>query len=277
MRSLVFGIAALLAVATPSLAAAETGGWIKFTYASIEADGDDRDYDDYEDYYYDQTDADNAIALSGVVITDVSDRWRIQFNAASSDTDANFYGSEFSVGHSQVEVHATYAAGPWDVGAFTGMFNNDGHSFYEYGVEAAVNFERGEIAASVAGATSPNSDFYDDITTVHAEGTFYLTEHIALGASASQTNFGRYGYGYYYGEDAEVTSYSVHAAYSIPNTDFTVAVGYRAADSDEGGDTDFIGLSLAWSFGEGAAGRRMPGADALIPDAIATLGYDYIS
>jgi len=273
MRSLILGVAALLAVAMPSLASAETGGWLKVLYASVDGDGSDY-YDDYEDYYYDGVEADSTIALSGTVITDVSDRWRVQFNATTADTDTSYYGYEYSAAHSQAEVHATYAVGRWDLGVFAGMFNNDGHNFYEYGAEAAVNFERGEIAASVAAATSPNSDFYDDITTVHAEGTFYLTEHISLGASASQTNFGSSSYYYYYGDDMEVTSYGVEVAYAIPNSDFIVGLGYRTADTDYMGDTDFIGLSLAWGFGEGAAGRRMPGADALIPDAIATLGDD---
>jgi hypothetical protein len=83
-----------------------------------------------------------------------------------------------------------------------------------------------------------------------------------------------------------VTSYGVNVAYHIPNTDFTVALGYRHADVDYGDsyyygsdeqEVDFVGVSAAWSFGDGAHGREMPGASALIPDAIAAMSSFFIS
>jgi hypothetical protein len=272
MRALLVGLAALFAFAMPGLAAADTGGHIKLTYASI--DGYDDNYDDCECYFFE---SDNTVVLSGAVVTDINDQWRVQFNGASADTETNYYNSyQYSDAHSQVEVHATYTTGMWDVGGFTGMFNNNGYSFYEYGVEAAANFDRGEIAVSVAGATSPNTDFADDVQTVAATGTFNLTEHISIGATLSNTNFGGWGSS----DDVEVRSYGVNVAYHIPNTDFTVAVGYRSSDVDYGdnyyyyngseNDISFIGASVAWSFGEGR-GREMPGAAALIPDAIAAM------
>lgn len=275
MRALILGVAALLAVAIPGLAAADTGGHIKLTYASIDSDSF---YDDYECYYCGE-DPDNTVALSGNVVTDINDRWRVQFNATTADTEVNCYycyGESYSEADSQAEVHATYAVGNWDVGVFTGMFAASGTSFYEYGAEAAYNFPRGEVSLSVAGATSPNDDYSDDLTSVAAAGSFMLTENIAIGADVSQTNLGSW---YYYGdsEDVDVTSYGVHVAYNIPDSDFTVGLGYRTANVeyyDLDYDTDFFGVSLGWSFGEGAAGRVMPGASALIPDAIAAIsGY----
>ncbi len=254
MRSLILGVAALLAVAIPGLAAAETGGSIKLTYASLDGD---RAFDG-ESF---GNSSDNVVALSGVVITDLAmPNWRIQFNGVSSDTDSEF----FSDAHSQVEVHATYDAGQFQVGVFTGMFNNNGHSFYEYGAEAAMNFDRGQIAVSAVAATSPNSSFFDDTTSIVASGTFNLNDSWSVGATVSSTDFGNF-----YGANSDVDAYGVNVAYQIPNSDFTIAVGYRSADS--GQDTDFIGVSLAWGFGEGARGREMLGGAALIPDAIAGL------
>jgi hypothetical protein len=284
MRSLLIAAAALLAVVAPGIAAAETGGNIKLTIASV--DHSNSFFDDYYcegDCYYD-LDSDGVVALSGVVITDVSPNWRIQFNGVSADANANFsyyygdYSYEWSRAFSQVEVHATRAIGQFDVGVFTGLFNNEGTSYWLFGAEAAINFERGEISASITGATSPNSDndyysyYYgmgDDITSLAANGVFYVNENVAVGATVSRTDFGDNGYYYYLDSyDREVTSYGVHLAYNIPSTDFTVAVGYRASDTDFG-DTDFFGVSLAWEFGEGSRGRVMPGGEALIPDAIA--------
>jgi hypothetical protein len=276
MRTLMFAAAAFLAVAAPSVAAAETGGHIKFTYASIDSENS---FDDECEGPCDIS-SDGLIALSGAVVTDVSDNWRIQFNGASADVDANYFGFDYSRAYSQVEVHATRAVGMFDVGVFAGMFNNEGTSYWIYGAEGAANFERGEITLSVAGATSPNSDdnFFgagDEITSIAASGTFYLTENIVIGASASNTDFGDNDF-FFSDFDGEVTSYGVMAAYAIPNTDFSVGIGYRQSDSDFG-DTDFIGVSLAWTFGEGSRGRVMPGAEALIPDAIASFDSFFIS
>lgn len=277
MRSLIVGVAAFLALAVPTIASADTGGSIKITWASVDGD-EQRSYngEDIAARYYDYGNtADNVLALGGHVITDVSDNWRVQFNATSSDTDVQaYYGQGYSVSHSQVEVHATYNTGNFDVGGFTGMFNNDGHTFYEYGVEGGANFGRARVTVSAAGATSANSDFYDDITTVAAQGSFMLTENLSVGATLSNTNFGSYGNGGFYEDDAEVTSYGVNVGYNIG--DWTIAAGYRSADTDFG-DTEFLGLSLAWNFGEGARGREMPGASALIPDAIATLDNFFVT
>lgn len=284
MRSLMFALAAMLAVVAPGLAAAETGGHIKITIAGM--DVDDSFYDDYceGDCGFD-VDSDGVFALSGVVVSDINDAWRVQFDGASADANANYsydyseYSYEWSRAYSLVQVHATRTVGMFDVGGFAGLFNNEGASYYVYGVEGAANFSRGEVTLSVAGATSPNSDddyYYDDILTVAASGTFNLTERVSIGATVSNTSFGDSDYYYYGGGDRDVTSYGVAVAYDIPNTDFTVAAGYRTSDSDFV-DADFFGLSLAWTFGEGSRGRVMPGAEALIPDAIASFDGYYIS
>jgi len=244
MRKLIIGVAALLAVGLPSIAAADTGGSLQLTYASIS--------DDFA------SSKDNVVALSGVVITDLqAPGWRLQFNATGSDVDT--YNNSYA--YSQGELHATYDMGQVQVGAFTGMLNTNGYNFYEYGVEAALNFSRGQIAASVAGASSPNSNL-DNITTIAATGTFELTENVSIGATASSTDFGNYGYG------DNVDSYGVNIAFEIPNSNFTIGAGYRSSDFN-GNNVDFVGVSVGWNFGDGAHGRRMPGAAALIPDAIA--------
>lgn len=250
MRSLIIGAAALLALAAPSIAAAETGGSLKLTYASLDGG---RDADECECV----DSKDNVVALSGVVITDLDhEGWRVQFNGASADMDHN----DFSDAYSQVEIHATRDLGQAQVGVFTGMFNNNGWAFYEYGVEAAMNFERGQIAVSAAAATSPNNSDFDDTTSVAASGTFDLNDSWSIGGTISTTDFGNFG------PDESVDSYGVNVAYRIPNSNFTVAAGYRSSEADH--EVDFVGVSLTWGFGEGAGGREMIGAMALIPDAI---------
>ncbi len=251
MRSLIFGAAALLAVAAPSMAAAETGGALRLTYASL-----DGGRDSFECECSDSKDS--IVALSGIVITDLDhEGWRVQINGGSADMDHNNHSDAFS----QVEVHAVKDLGPVQVGAFAGMFNNNGHSFNEFGVEAAMDFEKGRIAVSATTANSPNSSFFDDTTSVAATGTFNLNDSWSIGATVSSTDFGNFGNG------EDVDSYGVNIAYRVPDSNFTIGLGYRSSDSDH--EVDFVGVSLTWGFGEGARGRDMPGAMALLPDAAA--------
>lgn len=242
MRNLIIGVAALMAVALPSIAMADTGGSIKLTYASIDDDFDNKD---------------NVVGLSGVVITDLSGApgWRLQANAATADADS--YDNSYA--YSQGELHAVYDLGQFQVGGFAGMANLNGFGFYEYGVEAAYNFGRGQVAASVAGATSPNADFIDELTTVAVTASFDITDDLSVGAVVSTTDSDDFV--------DSIDSWGLNIAYEIPSTDFTVAAGYRSSDVDSE-TVDFFGVSLGWAFGEGG-NRGLPGAIALIPDAIA--------
>lgn len=254
MRSLIIGAAALLAMAASSIASAETGGAIKLTFASIDGD-DSSSY--YCECYNDSKD--NVAALSGVVVTDLSqDGWRLQFNATSADLEH----ASHSDAYSQVEVHAVKNLGDVDVGVFAGMLNGNGTSFNELGIEAAMNFEGGQIAVSAATASSPNSNSYydDEITTVAATGTFNLNDNWSVGGSISSTDFGNFG------DSEDIESFGVNVAYHVPDTTLTIGVGYRSSEGEE--EVEFLGVSLSWGFGEGARGREMPGALALIPDAI---------
>ena len=242
MRKLIIGAAALLAVALPSIAMADTGGSLQLTYASIN--------DDLAES------KDNVVALSGVVITDLNaPGWRLQANATGADADA--YDNSFA--YSQGELHVVYDMGHVQVGAFAGMANLNGWGYYEYGVEAALNLSRGQIAVSVAGASSPNSD-RDNITTATLSGHLNVTENLSVGASVSTSDADELA--------DSIDSYAVNVAYEIPNSSVTLAAGYRSSDFNNN-NVDFIGVSVAWGFGDGARGRRMPGAAALIPDAIA--------
>jgi hypothetical protein len=242
MRNIIFAAAALLAVAAPGIAAADTGGSVQLTYAGIDSDISSKN---------------SVVALSGVVITDLSaDHWRLQVNGATVDTDQ--YNTSF--GYGQTEVHVVYDAGQFQFGGFTGVSDTNGFGWYEYGVEAAVNFDRAQIAVSAAGS---NTNF-DNISTFAATGSYNLTDNLSVGATVSTTDFANYGSG-----TDNVNSWGLNIAYTVPNTHVTIGAGYRSTDGSDGDNTNFFGVSLAWNFGDGAAGRKMPGAAALIPDAIA--------
>lgn len=242
MKKELLGAAALLAIATPGVAAADTGGSVQLTYAGMDSDVSSKNA---------------VVALSGVVVSDLSaDHWRVQMNGSTVDTDQ--YSTSYAYG--QAEVHAVYDAGQFQFGGFTGISNTNGYGWWEYGVEAAVTFDRARIAISAAGAASPYTS-YDNISTFVANGSLKLTDNLNVGATVSTTDFGNYGSG------DNVNSWGLNVGYAIPNTHFALGAGYRS--SDDVNSTKFWGVSFAWNFGDGAAGREMPGASALIPDAIA--------
>ena len=244
MRNIIFAAAALLAIAAPGIAAADTGGSVQLTYAGIDSDISSKN---------------SVVALSGVVVTDLpADHWRLQMNGSTVDTDQ--YNNSFA--YSQAEVHVVYDAGQFQFGGFTGISNTNGFGWYEYGVEAAVNFDRAQIAVSAAGASSMNADF-DTIATYAATGSYRLTDDLSIGATVSTTDFGNYSH-----SGDNVNSWGLNVAYTIPNTHVTLGAGYRSSDDGDHNTTNFWGVSLAWNFGEGASGRHLPGAAALIPDAI---------
>ncbi len=253
MRSLIVGAAALLALALPNMAAAETGGSIRFTYASLDG-GFDENFCECNDS------KDSMVALGGTVVTDLShEGWRLQFNGASADMDHNQHSDAMS----QVEVHAVKNLGQVEVGLFTGMFNNNGWNFNELGVEAAMNFEKGRIAVSAVTADSPNASLFDETTSVAATGTFNLNDSWSIGATVSNTDFGNFGSF----NNGEVDSYGVSVSYRVPDSSLAITLGYRSSESNDA-DLDFVGVSFSWGFGEGARGREMPGATALIADAM---------
>ncbi len=243
MRNIIFAAAALLAVAAPGIAAADTGGSVTATYASIDSDIGSKN---------------NVVALSGVVVTDLASDWRLQFNGASADTDQ--FNNSYA--YSQAEAHVVYSSGMWEFGGFTGISNTNGWGWWEYGVEAAVNFDRARIEVSAAGAASPNSN-YNNISTYAARGSYSFTDNLSVGATVSTTDFSNYS-----STGDNVNSWGVHVAYMIPNTHVTVAAGYRSSDDGHNHNAHFWGVSLAWNFGGGTKGREMLGANALIPDAI---------
>ena len=71
-----------------------------------------------------------------------------------------------------------------------------------------------------------------------------------------------------YGSGDSVDSWGVHVGYQIPNSNFGIGAGYRSSETGSN-DVEFFGVSLTFGFGEGSHRREMPGAMALIPDAIA--------
>lgn len=245
MRNLILGAAAAIAavIAVPATASADTGGALSFTYAGLDQDN--------------ASSKDNVVAFSGVVLTDLNNGWSVQANMTASDTEA--YGSSYAT--SQLEVHAIYDFGNFQVGGFTGMFDDGfGNGYLSLGLEAATDIGPVHVSGSVSTHDARNGNA-DDIDNMGIAASMNVMPNLNLAVSGSWSDFG--------GPFGEVSSYGISASYDIPNTDFAVGIGYRTFETDFANfDMDAIGVSLKWKFGDDVSGYA-PGAAGLIGDAIA--------
>ena len=239
-KNWLIGAAAVLAAGLPGAALADTDGHVKFTYASLDEEGD--------------ADKESAIALSGAVVTDMGDAWRLQFNGAGASMDHTGHNDEFS----QFEAHLIHGFDNFSLGAFTGHFNQANSGFWEFGAEAGITFGQFGITGS-ASALTATGDGGDDGSNLGVNGYFNLTDNISISGHGSWTDFGF---------DDEVDSYGIGAHFAFGNG-LGVGVGWRTSDFDTA-ETDTIGVSLNWNFGEGGHNRMLPGAMGLIPDAVAS-------
>jgi len=246
MRNLIIGVAAaFLAVAAPAVASADTGGAVRFTYADTDQDN--------------VPSKEDVVAFSGVVMTDVGSNWRVQFNGTSADADA--YGSSYN--HSQVEVHAIYNGfGPVAVGGFTGLYDDgSGNGFLLLGVEASGDIGPVHLSASASTGEARNGN-QPDVDNIGVQASMGVMQNLSLYVEGSWSDFG--------GPFGEVDAWGAGFNYNIPNTDFMVGVGYRNADVEwNSGDTEFIGVTFGWRFGDDMGNGYMPGARGLIADGIA--------
>jgi hypothetical protein len=245
MRNLILGAAAALVavLAMPTVASANTGGSVGFLYAGLDQDNNPT--------------KDNVVAFDGVILTDLNNGWLVQANMTATDADA--YNSSFAT--SAFEIHAIYDFGAVAVGGFTGLFEDGfGNGYLSLGVEAAGDIGPVHVAGSVSTHDNRNGN-NSDIDNMGVSAGMNVLPNLNLSVSGSWSDFG--------GANGEVSSYGIAASYDIPNTDFSVGVGYRTFETDFANfDMDAIGVSLRWKFGEDMDGY-MPGADGLIGDAIA--------
>jgi hypothetical protein len=234
------GAAAALVAGLPGVAMADTNGNVKFTYASLDEEGDG--------------DKEDAIALSGAFATDIgSSGWRLQFNGVGASMDHGGHNDDFS----QYEAHAIYNFGDFSLGGFTGHFvGEDAGSYWEFGAEGAVTLGRFGISANAAALTATN-DGGDDGSNYGLNGYFQLTDNISISGSGSWSDF----------DFDDVESYGLGAHFALANG-IGIGVGWRTSEFGASGETDALGVSLGWNFGEGGS-RMMPGAMGLVPDAIA--------
>ncbi len=238
MRFLIIAAAALLAVAAPGVASAQTGGSVGIMFASLDDDNDSA--------------KDSAWAINGIVLSEMDSAWSLQLRGLSIDMDHGSHGDGFS----NVEAGANYQiAENISVGAFVGQANLIGSSYLTYGVAGRVDFGRFDIGASIAGADAVNGGA-DDLSNVALEGGIALMEGLRLAVHGSWSDF----------DSIDAESYGAGLSYHIPNTNVMIGGFYRNTDYDSG-ETEAFGVSIALHFGDRTR-RPLMGSEHLTYDAV---------
>lgn len=205
MNKLLLGAAAAAALITPSVASADTNGYVAFSYNSL-----DDDFDSFKEDY---------LALGGGVVTTVSGSWNLQFDADVGDMNHGDHTDTFNT----ATVHIFTRNDSYAFGGFAG-FTSDEATGWIVGAEGAAYFDRFSLAGSVLIGAGRESD--DEIFNIGGAGTFFITDNFSVGVDANWYEFD------FSGSSQDGTIYGVNGEYQFAGTGFSVFAGYHASDED---------------------------------------------
>lgn len=229
MRNWIIGAAAMLAVAVPGVAAAQTG-YVGAAYSNVDIDG-----------------ADNADAygVEGAVAFAGSGSIVFEVDAGLSDSDDSDTGYGLT-GH-------VYARNDDHLfGGFVGIAGSDDTETWTAGLEASKFFTNWTLAGAVAYAN--NDDFNVDGWGVNAQARYFVHDNFRLQGNITWATIDSGG-----GSDDDAMGYGVGAEYQFAALPISVGASWNTVDSD-GPDTDVIGLTVRYNWGGTLRDRDRNGA-----------------
>jgi hypothetical protein len=216
MRNWIIGAAAILAVAVPSVASAQTG-YVGAVYGEADTGVDDGEF----------YGAEGAVAFSG----SGSIVFEIDASIVDSDEGDTGYGL---TGHvlSRNDDHA--------FGGFVGIAGSDDTESWVAGLEANKYFANWTLAGAVGYGN--NDDFDTDGWGVNVEARAFLNDNFRLNGNIGWANVEGPA------DDEDVAVYGVGGEYQFATVPISIAAGYNTADFDAG-DVDTWTIGVRWNFG----------------------------
>ncbi|MBX9746209.1 MAG: porin [Hyphomonadaceae bacterium] len=229
MRNWIIGAAAVLALAVPGVAAAQTG------YAGVVYGNADAGAGDDEDFYG----VEGAVAFSG--------SGSIVFEVDASYTDADEGDETYGiVGH-------VYARNDDHLfGGFIGISDSDDSETYVVGLEANKYFANWTLAGAVA--YGDNEDADADGYGVNVEGRFFIHDNFRIDASVGYASIDGGA-----GDDDDATRLGLGGEYQFASVPISVTAGYSNTDFDNG-DIDVWSIGLRYNWGGTLRDRDRSGA-----------------
>ena len=229
MRNWIIGAAAILAVAVPSVAAAQTG-YAGVTYGNVDVGGAGGD----DDFYG----LDGAVAFAG------SDSIVFEVDAAVVDGDDSdtAYGLTGHV-YSRNDSHL--------FGGFIGVADSNDSTTWVAGLEANKYFTNWTLAGAVFYGN--NDDAETDGYGVNVEARAFVSDNFRLNANVGYASVDA-GAG-----DDDAMLYGVGGEYQFASYPISIVAGYSTADFD-GGDVDTLSVGVRYNWGGTLRDRDRSGA-----------------
>jgi hypothetical protein len=229
MKTWIIGAAALLAVAAPSVAAAQTG-YAGAVYSNTDVDGGG--------------DSD-AYGVSGAVFFDATDTVGVEVDAAvldSDDTDAT--GS--------LAAHVFTRNDRYLFGGFGAVSNNDDDTSWQVGLETAKYFDRATVGVAAAYGESDNDVEAYGVTV---SGDYFVTDNARVGGHVGWANVDTTG------GDGDGWAYGVSGEYQLDVYPVSFGLSYTRIDSDDAGfEADVVGVTVRYNWGGTLFDRDRRGA-----------------
>lgn len=219
MRSLIIGAAALLAVAAPSIASAQTG-YVGASWATVDVDG--------------AADSQEAIGVDGAIAFEGSSSISFEIDAAYVDSDNadSVYG---------LTAHAFTRNDDYLLGVFVGVADGDNSTVLTGGVEANKYYADWTLAGAVAVASDDDNDV--DAWGVSGQARYFVHDNLKL-----QGNLGWVDVDTGLGDDSAVTV-GAEVEYQLATTPISFRAAYNHAELDEadlGADAFLLGVRYNW-------------------------------
>ena len=227
MRNWIIGAAAILAVAVPGVASAQSG-YVGAVFGNVEVDGaDDADFYGVEGAV--------AFAGSGSIV--------FELDAAITDSDDTDEGYGLT-GHvySRNDSHL--------FGGFVGIAGSDDSDTFTVGLEAAKYFAGWTLAGAVA--YGENDDFDSEGFGANVEGRFFVQDNFRIDANLGWANidYGSFG-------DDDAFSYGVGAEYQFAAMPISIGAAWDHVEFDEvDTEADAWTIGVRYNFGAGTLRDR---------------------
>lgn len=257
MRKFLFCAAALLAVAAPAVALADTTGNIALSFSEL-----DDSIDSFKE---------DSIELSGSVAANVGNSWTVQFDAVIADWDHTNHSHNNSTG----TVHAFTRMNNYAVGGFGGYTGGGNSANYWFiGAEGAYYFDRVTVGgAALIGTNRAQDD--TDVNGAQLHVTYFVNDNLSVGGEVYVANQDIFT------SEIETTGYGANVEYQFDAHPISVFANYRSLEQEFNTtpinrEVDGITLGVRWNFGgqtlydRDRMGGGMRGGDWLNREMIAS-------
>lgn len=229
MKKILMGAAAVLAVAAPGVAHADTTGFVGLGYTALD-DDDDGDKED-------------LVILDGAVASNIGGAWNVQFDAHHGYFDHGSHDDAFT----NASAHLFARSSGWAAGGFAGLGTRGSDNIWLAGLEGQLYFSNVTLGGAWTFSDMTNGSGDTEFTLLDLDAAFFLTPNTSIGGGA----------GWYDDEWEGEDGYYValNAEHQFAGSPFSIGGGYFMYDSDYsgGGGHEIDGFSIFGRMNFGTA------------------------